>query len=74
MMERIPQPVRDSSRFALTLSSACQVVVAVHNACVGGGVDLITACDIRLCSEDAWFSIREVDIGNFCSSFLSCLC
>lgn len=39
------------------------VVVAVHGACVGGGVDLITACDIRLCTQDAWFQIKEVDIG-----------
>ncbi|XP_074534907.1 delta(3,5)-Delta(2,4)-dienoyl-CoA isomerase, mitochondrial [Halichoeres trimaculatus] len=39
------------------------VVVAVHGACVGGGVDLITACDIRLCTEDAWFQVKEVDIG-----------
>ncbi|KAM9853676.1 delta(3,5)-Delta(2,4)-dienoyl-CoA isomerase, mitochondrial [Aulostomus maculatus] len=39
------------------------VLVAVHGACVGGGVDLITACDIRLCSQDAWFQVKEVDIG-----------
>lgn len=39
------------------------VVVAVHGACVGGGVDLITACDIRLCTHDAWFQVKEVDIG-----------
>ncbi|XP_034556726.1 delta(3,5)-Delta(2,4)-dienoyl-CoA isomerase, mitochondrial [Notolabrus celidotus] len=39
------------------------VVVAVHGACVGGGVDLITACDIRMCTQDAWFQVKEVDIG-----------
>ncbi|KAM7412572.1 hypothetical protein PAMA_020111 [Pampus argenteus] len=39
------------------------VVVAVHGPCVGGGVDLITACDIRLCTQDAWFQVKEVDIG-----------
>ncbi|XP_034767191.1 delta(3,5)-Delta(2,4)-dienoyl-CoA isomerase, mitochondrial [Acipenser ruthenus] len=39
------------------------VLVAVHGACVGGGVDLISACDIRFCSQDAWFQIKEVDIG-----------
>lgn len=39
------------------------VVVAVHGACIGGGVDLVTACDIRLCSQDAWFQVKEVDIG-----------
>lgn len=39
------------------------VLVAVHGACVGGGVDLVTACDIRLCTQDAWFQVKEVDIG-----------
>ncbi|XP_043975932.1 delta(3,5)-Delta(2,4)-dienoyl-CoA isomerase, mitochondrial isoform X2 [Gambusia affinis] len=39
------------------------VVAAVHGACIGGGVDLITACDIRLCTQDAWFQVKEVDIG-----------
>ncbi|KAG1935298.1 delta(3,5)-Delta(2,4)-dienoyl-CoA isomerase, mitochondrial-like [Pimephales promelas] len=39
------------------------VIVAVHGGCIGGGVDLITACDIRLCTQDAWFQIKEVDIG-----------
>lgn len=39
------------------------VIAAVHNACVGGGVDLITACDIRYCSADAWFQVKEVDVG-----------
>uniref|UniRef100_A0A3B4FB02 Enoyl-CoA hydratase 1 n=1 Tax=Pundamilia nyererei TaxID=303518 RepID=A0A3B4FB02_9CICH len=29
------------------------VVVAIHGACVGAGVDMITACDIRLCTQDA---------------------
>ena len=39
------------------------VVAVVHSACVGGGVDLITACDIRICSADAWFQVKEVEIG-----------
>ncbi|XP_051254615.1 delta(3,5)-Delta(2,4)-dienoyl-CoA isomerase, mitochondrial isoform X2 [Dicentrarchus labrax] len=39
------------------------VVVAVHGSCIGGGVDLITACDIRLCTQDTWFQVKEVDIG-----------
>uniref|UniRef100_A0A8C0BQU1 Delta(3,5)-Delta(2,4)-dienoyl-CoA isomerase, mitochondrial n=1 Tax=Buteo japonicus TaxID=224669 RepID=A0A8C0BQU1_9AVES len=37
------------------------VIAAVHGACVGAGVDLISACDIRYCAQDAWF--QEVDIG-----------
>jgi len=39
------------------------VIAAVHNACIGGGVDLITAADIRYCSQDAFFQVKEVDIG-----------
>ncbi|KAJ3213260.1 putative enoyl CoA hydratase [Dinochytrium kinnereticum] len=39
------------------------VIAAVHGFCIGGGIDLITACDIRLCSSDANFSVKEVDIG-----------
>ncbi|MBN1383028.1 MAG: enoyl-CoA hydratase/isomerase family protein [Deltaproteobacteria bacterium] len=39
------------------------VIAAVHGVCVGAGLDLISACDIRLCTEDATFSIRESGIG-----------
>lgn len=36
------------------------VIAAIHGPCVGGGVDLVTACDIRLCASDTWFSVKEV--------------
>ncbi len=39
------------------------VIAAVHGHCIGGGVDLLSACDIRLASTDALFSIRETRIG-----------
>ena len=39
------------------------VIAAVHGVCIGGGLDIISACDIRLCSEDASFSLREAAIG-----------
>lgn len=39
------------------------VIAAVHGACIGGGVDMIAAADIRLASADAWFSIKEAEIG-----------
>jgi enoyl-CoA hydratase len=35
----------------------------VHGHCIGGGVDLLSACDIRLASRDAVFSIRETRLG-----------
>jgi enoyl-CoA hydratase len=39
------------------------VLAAVHGYCIGGGIDLITACDIRLASADAIFSVRETKIA-----------
>ena len=39
------------------------VLAAVHGYCIGGGVDLIAACDIRLASADAVFSVREAKMA-----------
>lgn len=39
------------------------VIAAIQGGCIGGGVDLATACDIRLCTEDAFFTIFEISIG-----------
>jgi enoyl-CoA hydratase len=39
------------------------VIAAVHGYCIGGGVDLISACDIRLASSDAVFSVREAKVA-----------
>ena len=39
------------------------VIAAIHGYCIGAGVDLITACDIRLASPDATFSVRETKLG-----------
>ena len=39
------------------------VIAAVHGWCIGGGIDLICACDIRLASNDAVFSVRETKIA-----------
>lgn len=39
------------------------VVTAVHGYCLGAGIDLITACDIRLAARDAVFSVRETKMG-----------
>ena len=43
----------------------CQkpVIAAIHNACIGGGVDIISSADMRFCTEDAYFTIKEVDMG-----------
>ncbi|MBW2560369.1 MAG: enoyl-CoA hydratase/isomerase family protein [Deltaproteobacteria bacterium] len=39
------------------------VIGAVHGICVGAGLDIISACDLRLCTEDATFTLREARIG-----------
>ncbi|MGM0382809.1 MAG: enoyl-CoA hydratase-related protein [Thermodesulfobacteriota bacterium] len=39
------------------------LIAAVHGQCIGGGLDMIAACDIRLCTEDATFSLKETGIG-----------
>jgi enoyl-CoA hydratase len=50
---------------AITAVARCPkpVVAAVHGYCIGGGVDLIAACDIRLASADATFSVREAKVA-----------
>ena len=50
---------------ALTAIERCRkpVIAAVHGACIGGGVDVVAACDIRCCSRDATFVLKEVDMA-----------
>lgn len=48
-----------------TAIAACPkpVIAAIHGHCIGAGVDLITACDIRYAAQDATFSVRETKIA-----------
>jgi enoyl-CoA hydratase len=39
------------------------VLAAVQGGCIGGGVDMISACDMRYCTKDAFFCIQEINIG-----------
>ena len=39
------------------------VLAAIQGYCIGGAIDLISACDMRYAAEDAQFSIKEIDIG-----------
>jgi enoyl-CoA hydratase len=39
------------------------VLAAIQGACVGGGIDMVSACDMRYVTKDAFFSIAEVNIG-----------
>jgi enoyl-CoA hydratase len=39
------------------------VIAAVQGGCIGGGLDLASACDLRVCSADAFFTLQEIHIG-----------
>lgn len=39
------------------------VIAAIHGGCIGGGVDIVSACDMRYSTEDAFFTIKEIDMG-----------
>jgi len=58
------QSIRHLQDLFTTLEKCKKPVIGcVHSACVGAGVDLITCADIRMCTEDAWFCVKEVDMG-----------
>lgn len=52
-------------QLAISSVEACSkpVIAAIHGACVGGGVDLITACDIRMSTYSAAFCVLETKLG-----------
>jgi enoyl-CoA hydratase len=54
---------RLQSRLDAVAHCPVPVIATVHGWCIGGGVDLAAACDIRLCSADARFSVRETRIA-----------
>ena len=50
---------------AFTALETCRkpVIASVHGSCIGAGIDLITACDIRYASADAAFCVKEIDLA-----------
>ena len=49
--------------FTALAESPKPVIAAIHGYCLGAGIDLITACDIRLAAADATFGVRETGMG-----------
>jgi len=56
-----------TTRFQKAVSAFAEcplpVIAVVHGHCLGAGIDLITACDVRVAAADASFSVRETRIG-----------
>ncbi len=59
----VPQLDDMQRAFNLIEQLRMPVIAAIHGGCIGGGVDMICACDIRLASADAFFCIQEINIG-----------
>lgn len=57
--------VTQNFQAAITSIAQCPVpvIAAIHSYCLGAGMDLVTACDVRLATEDALFGVRETKIG-----------
>ncbi|NJO02840.1 MAG: crotonase/enoyl-CoA hydratase family protein [Bacteroidia bacterium] len=72
--QRFPDPGRAREQlrnWILSLQSSftaieqCRkpVIAAVQGYCIGAGVDMISACDMRYCTQDAVFQVKEVDLA-----------
>ena len=49
--------------FSCLEESRLPVLSAIQGACIGGGIDMVTATDLRYATEDAFFCIQEINIG-----------
>jgi enoyl-CoA hydratase len=49
--------------FSCLESARMPVLAAIQGGCIGTGVDMISACDVRYATEDAFFQIQEINIG-----------
>ena len=49
--------------FSVLEKARMPVLAAIQGGCVGAGVDMVTACDMRYATEDAFFCIQEINIG-----------
>jgi len=55
------KPLQDA--FTCLDQARMPVIICVQGGCIGAGVDMISACDIRLATKDAYFCIAEINIG-----------
>ena len=49
--------------FSVMERARVPVLVAVQGGCIGGGMDMITAADMRYCTADAFFQVKEIEVG-----------
>ena len=49
--------------FTVLEKARMPVIAAIQGGCIGGAVDMVTACDLRYVSADAFFVIQEINIG-----------
>ena len=49
--------------FTLLEELRMPVIAAIQGGCIGGAVDMVTACCLRYCSADAYFCVQEINIG-----------
>src|SRR5262249_4803919 len=49
--------------FSVIERARIPVIAAIQGGCIGGGVDMVTACDMRFCTADAFFCVKEIAIG-----------
>lgn len=62
--ERFRQQLRRlQAAFEALAQARFPVIAAVQGGCVGGAVDLVTACCLRYCTADAFFTIQEIHLG-----------
>jgi len=62
--DAFPHLIDDLQKALSAVESArFPVIAAVQGACIGGGLDLVSACDLRFASENAYFRIEETNIG-----------
>ena len=62
-MEFYDKVLRLQESFTALERCRVPVIAAIQGGCIGGAVDLVTACDIRVATEDAYVTIYEINVG-----------